>query len=160
MGLAGVFGDQNYVCKSCGHSMAEYAPHCPICLNKTLVRVESQRLRGPGKSANEQPARETQPPRNPVVAYGAGALLLALLIAAYNLFLAPKQDGSRLGQAPARSEVNDSARSLSQPVRHVKHVAPHPVAARVHTVPTARASAPPRTPMKLWQGTKEDEGGD
>jgi hypothetical protein len=150
MGLAGAFGNQNYVCKSCGHSMPEFAPHCPKCLNK-MARIQSEKQPGPSLSNTDAPSYSDYDSGNkPGVPLGLIAtVMLALAVAAYSVFFAPKQP-------PAPVEATAPPVQKSEPVRTVKRVK-RPTSAVAQT-PKRSATAPRKhtAPMKLWTVTDDE----
>jgi hypothetical protein len=163
MGLAGVFGDQAYVCKNCGHSMTMYAPHCPICLNKSFTRVENQKRPGPSGTVIEE-VRETPKPRSPLIPYAAVAIVLAVFVALYNIFAPPRpQSAQTNANSTARPEVSSSSvRIHDRPIRHINHANPHAAAqpTRIHTAAASSPATHTRAPMKLWKVSPDADGGD
>lgn len=167
MSLGGSFGNQAYVCSTCGHTMTLYAPHCPSCLNNTLNRVNNTKM-PPGNATSvhatgQAPASESRP----AVAVPLCILALVCAVGAYSMFIAPHPDPApgKDAAAAARTEthVSSSASSNSQPIRHIRHfavrAASQPVvrthSAAVSTAASSNAIAPRRAPMKLWEDTKE-----
>jgi hypothetical protein len=161
MGLANQFGDQAYKCENCGQTTALYAPHCPVCLNKTLTRVKPQKWTGTNQSANEE-ARETRQPVSPLISFATVAAIVAACVAAYAMF-APRQEPitkpEPSPQSTAQSESSSSSTHVSPP-KHIKHPNTHSVISKAHAVSTGSLPAPKRVvPMRLWESTSGDEGG-
>ncbi len=164
MGLANHFGDQAYQCKSCGHKMALYAPCCPVCLNKSITAVKTETRSGEAFRTADQEIGETRKPDTPVATYVGLAVLAAICLAVLTMFSPPrpasvaKPDLSpKIEESTARSQANSSSVLASS--RRNKHPNIRPVVSRAH-VSTARSSTPkPVTPMKLWEASSDDEGG-
>lgn len=156
MGLAGSFGDQNYQCKNCGHTMALYSPHCPKCLNKDLTKIKVEK--GPGATSN-RPSQEVADHNAPGVpsasSFGIVAGILVLFVALYTLFAKPGPQSVQDRSVQPVSRPERTSTRASQPVRHA------PV--RRAATPSRPANsnfttATPARPMKLWQVT--DSSGD
>lgn len=160
MGLAGVFGDQAYQCKGCGHRMTEYAPHCPVCLNKHIARIQDDKTRGPGPSlsVDDNPRRGEETKPGVSVAFLAFALLF-VAVAAFAILASPKPDSAQNNTAP-QNRVADTrpevpAPRAQRPVRRAQTAAQP---ARIRRVAATSQSAPAkRVPMRLWSVNESED---
>lgn len=151
MGLASQFGNDAYVCKSCGAKLAAFAPHCPHCLGKNLAPINkvSKQQQGPLIQGIANPD-EASRPANPVASFLVVAVLVAFLgYGAYVYFNSQKEP------APvAETPKAEPARPVVK--RVVKHVATKtvPKTRPAATVGTAPRKAPP---MRLWENSSDSE---
>jgi hypothetical protein len=152
MGLAGTFGDQAYVCKSCGHTTSLYSPQCPVCLNKSLCKINPEKQPGPSQTNPNAPSFESS---------GSGhrfplemvAIVVALIVVTYSVFFAKKPDTTQV-ENPNEPVKEVRPVRTQQPRRVVRHTAPAQ-SSRPHAA--ASASAPRRAaPMKLWSASDDE----
>ncbi len=163
MGLANHFGDQAYQCKSCGHKMALYAPCCPVCLNKTLAPIKTDKV-PEGYRANNVETSDTSKPASPIAPIVGLLIILAIGITASYIFAPPKTESTIRPDPAAAVESTPKAQPVRvsnyQSNKHNKHPNTRPVVAKTHAASTASFSAPkPVTKMKLWEASSDDEGG-
>lgn len=165
MGLANQFGEQAYRCDVCGHAMALYAPHCPVCLSKTLTRVKEEKVTGGAWTADEE-VPETKKPASPLISLVMVAAIVAACVVAYAIFAGPRPEaatrpepGARAGESTAQQEAGSSSTHVAQPSRHIRHASIRPAISRPHPVSTGSLPPPPKhaVPMRLWEATSGDE---
>jgi hypothetical protein len=160
MGLASQFGDQaNYKCKSCGYTMALYAPCCPRCLDTELIKTE--KVQGKFKNTVSEESRETPKQGHPVVPFVVAAIVLVIGLAVSNRFAPPRPESiTRTEPAPnigGTAKPRASARvSNNQSSKRTKRS--NARSAKAPGSSTASSSAArPATPMKLWEASSDDE---
>lgn len=157
MGLANQFGGNQaaYQCKNCGHTLALYAPCCPKCLDKTLVQVKTEKSKE-GFRREAEASRETPKTGNPVASIAGLAIILGIAAGVYYYFSPPRPESITRTEPPRIVAPIRSVRVSNQSSKRTKRS--NPVVSKTRPVP---ASTPkPTTPMKLWEASSDDEGGD
>lgn len=159
MGLSGAFGNQNYKCTTCGHAMAEYAPHCPVCLKKTLS-PQTKQAKHPGPSGTRtmdftpDSGDDKAPP--PPLAVALAVAILVLIAAVYVKFVGPQQPEQPVEVV---RPVEPKPVVSSAPVRRAPppRRAPRPVVRQASASTTTPGTAPRRgAPMKLWEASQDE----
>ncbi len=164
MGLASQFGDHAYECKNCGNKMELYAPRCPVCGNKKLTHVKTEKSPEGFRRVNEE-VRDTTKTAPPAVSIAVLIIILAIGMAVASMFAPPRQESmtkpepSPVVEPTAKSQASAHV-SNSQSSKRIKRANSHPVISKTHDVSTTSYSTPkPVTKMKLWEASSDDEGG-
>lgn len=150
MGLSGSFGNQNHICKNCGHTSALYSPNCPVCLSEDVNRP--QKANSKPEQADKKSAEPEHRAGLPLVPLAVVAVVLTIAAGAYTM-LNPSQP------EPVSTKVLEPARPdpPRRVVRTVKrNVSPAKQGPRVRSTASAGPS-PRRAPMKLWTVTPDSE---
>ena len=164
MGLASHFGGEQaaYQCKKCGHTMTLYAPRCPLCLNKTITQVKTEKSPEAFRAVTEAKEQASKPGPS-VVPFAALAIVLALAAAAFTMFGQPRPESITRTDPSPKVGSTAKSRSSRMPVSNnhssKRTKRSNAVTAKPRGGSTPGSSTPaPATPMKLWEASSDDEG--